>query len=132
MHEHYLYDDEGDLTDVVPFCCDACHREWCGAQGEEYDGWNGCHEGADYPQWCANCGARCGIGIETDCDGDCVPVGVYPPYDRKCEHGYAYYLPAEVAAYVLRGVGDLPDGGADIIDRARANGWRDVAEHDDN
>lgn len=34
--------------------------------------------------------------------------------------------------YVLRGVDDLPDGGADIIDRARANGWRDVAEHDDN
>ena len=59
MHYHFIEDADGDLVDAVPFCSDACHRDWCRAQGERYGGWNGAHGGADYPEPCAECGELC-------------------------------------------------------------------------
>jgi hypothetical protein len=54
---HYfpIEDVEGNLVEVVPFCSDWCHRDWCRQTGNEYKGWNGCHE-HDQVEECANCG----------------------------------------------------------------------------
>jgi hypothetical protein len=53
MHIHMVFDKDGDMEDYIPYCSDFCHWE---DQGDNYGGWNGCHEGADYAQECANCG----------------------------------------------------------------------------
>ena len=53
MHYYFVEDADGDVVDLIPYCSDFCHRE---DQGENYRGWNGCHEGADYDQECALCG----------------------------------------------------------------------------
>jgi hypothetical protein len=66
MHYHYIEGATGDLIDLVPFCSDDCHRSWCADTGEEYI-WNGCHEGADYPEYCAQCGVYAGGTPECDC-----------------------------------------------------------------
>ena len=53
---HYLeviLDD--DLVDLIPFCSDWCHQQYCRAHDVEYEGWNGCHEGSDAAEYCANC-----------------------------------------------------------------------------
>jgi hypothetical protein len=54
---HYfpIEDVEGNLVDVVPFCSDWCHWNWCDQNGKRYGGWNGCHE-HDHTEVCANCG----------------------------------------------------------------------------
>lgn len=57
MHTHHLCDDDGNLVDLVPFCSDWCHQEWCRVTGFAYGGWNGCHEGGDSEEYCAECGA---------------------------------------------------------------------------
>ena len=58
MSVHYARrtDSAGDVVDLVPFCGDFCHRNWCDYKGDvEYEGWDGCHETfEDYG--CANCG----------------------------------------------------------------------------
>lgn len=56
MSAHYrtLEDKQGDLIDLIPFCGDACHRDYCLEHGLEYQGWNGCHE-TSYDQICAKC-----------------------------------------------------------------------------
>ena len=43
-HEFNIEDSNGDLVDVVAFDCDSCHQAWCRETGNEYKGWNGCHE----------------------------------------------------------------------------------------
>ena len=53
MHYHTIEDKDGDTVDAIPYCSDFCNKE---GQGDKYRGWNGCHEGADYDQECANCG----------------------------------------------------------------------------
>jgi hypothetical protein len=53
MHYHFIEDTEGDVVDLVAYCSDFCHRE---DQGDDYRGWNGCHEGSNYDEECANCG----------------------------------------------------------------------------
>lgn len=54
---HYfpIEDVEGNLVDVVPFCSDWCHRNWCEQNGEQYGGWNGCYE-HDHTVMCEFCG----------------------------------------------------------------------------
>jgi len=64
MHIRQLEDARGDLADVIPFCSDSCHREWCQATGTEYGGWDGCHESPDYNSYCAMCGVIAGCGPE--------------------------------------------------------------------
>ena len=90
MHEHFITDEDGVAFDVVPFCSDSCHRQWCADNDETYDGWYGCQEsGVD--QWCEQCGVRCDLDHEGDCDGSCLPVVVNLVYPRDretfCEHG---------------------------------------------
>ena len=53
MHIHCIEDEHGDVVDIVSYCSDYCHHE---GEGDKYRGWNGCHEGADYDEQCANCG----------------------------------------------------------------------------
>jgi hypothetical protein len=95
MHEHYLEDDFGDLVDIVPFCSDSCHRDWCATNDETYGGWNGCHE-TEFDQWCASCGVIIGgfqSAEDDDPDGECdhrYPVIVNligEPEAEYCEHG---------------------------------------------
>lgn len=64
MHIHRIYGDiNGDLIEVFHFCNDDCHQRWCYEQGEEYVGWDGCHEGGESPEWCDSCGEKCWNGI---------------------------------------------------------------------
>lgn len=56
LHAHYFEDDKGDLVDLIYFCSDSCHRDWCEREGETYGGWNGCQERPDYEVPCENCG----------------------------------------------------------------------------
>jgi len=58
LHAFHVEDSRGDLVDLVPFCSDSCHRQWCRDTGAEYRGWNGCMERPDYDQECASCSAR--------------------------------------------------------------------------
>lgn len=54
MHYQLLIDNTtGDMIEAIPYCCDYCHRQ---GAGDDYEGWNGCQEGADYDQQCAHCG----------------------------------------------------------------------------
>jgi len=57
---HYFMPKDQD-QDPQPCCSDYCHQQ---VAGDDYEGWNGCHEGADYDQECANCGDII-LGIES-------------------------------------------------------------------
>ena len=61
MHYQLIKDKNGDIVDAIPYCSDFCHRV---GSGDDYEGWYGCHEGADYDQECAECGETI-KGIET-------------------------------------------------------------------
>jgi len=66
MHYHHIEDVDGELFDLVPFCSDSCHRSWCEANDETYDGWFGCQEGSDGVEWCIECGVVAGgLDVET-------------------------------------------------------------------
>lgn len=55
-HYHEVNDTRtGDLLDLIVFCSDWCHRQWCQETANTYEGWNGCHE-LEFTDWCANCG----------------------------------------------------------------------------
>jgi len=53
---HSVVDKNGDLIDLVYFCGDFCHQQWCKETDHPYDGWNGCHE-IQHNETCADCGA---------------------------------------------------------------------------
>jgi len=55
MHIHREEDATGDLVDIVEFCGDWCHRQWCSDHDKPYDGWDGCHE-ASTSNLCVECG----------------------------------------------------------------------------
>lgn len=93
MHYHHLT-ERGEVVDLVPFCCDACHRDWCEAEGIAYDGWSGCHEGSDYPEWCASCGTFAGGTAECDCQRDNILVNRFPSAEgERCECGNWLQIP---------------------------------------
>ena len=53
---HYLEVVSGnELIDVIPFCSDWCHQQYCRAHDVKYEGWNGCQEGSDSAEYCASC-----------------------------------------------------------------------------
>ena len=54
-HIHRITDNAGDLIDIVTFCRDSCHRQYCTDTGAAYAGWDGCHE-IYSPATCASCG----------------------------------------------------------------------------
>lgn len=93
MHYYYVEDEQGDLVDLIPFCCDSCHREWCRKNSLDYGGWSGCNE-SDSPEWCHNCGVRCNVGNETECDWTCAPltVNLIGPMEGACEHGVPNWI----------------------------------------
>ena len=101
MHYHYVTKqwDDNDIEDIVPFCCDSCHRDWCRDNGEKYDGWNGCQEGSDYVEYCANCGVVAGGAYICDCQRDNVVVNrILSEHGEQCEHGNWIQLPSERVA----------------------------------
>jgi hypothetical protein len=55
MHYHFVEDTHGNLVDLIPFCSDYCHQEWCYENAIPYGGWNGCHEDPYYEELCARC-----------------------------------------------------------------------------
>jgi hypothetical protein len=56
-HYHEIIDRRGDIIDLVVFCSDYCHEQWCIDHEVEYQGWNGCHE-HPYDDRCYNCEAE--------------------------------------------------------------------------
>ena len=95
MHYHMIEDDTGDLVDIVHFCSDACHRQWCEDNDEKYGGWNGCNEGSDSVEFCDNCGVVAGGTYECDCQRDNVVVNLFLSEEgEKCEHEHWLQVPA--------------------------------------
>jgi hypothetical protein len=95
MHYHYIEDNKGDLVDLVPFCSDSCHVAWCESNAETYGGWNGCQEGGDSVEFCANCGVVTGGTYECDEQRDNVVVNrVLSTDGEKCSHGHWIQLPS--------------------------------------
>ncbi len=60
MHYLELDDEHGDLVELVAFCSDSCHQDYCQQTDATYDGWNGAHEGSDSVEFCALCGVVAG------------------------------------------------------------------------
>ena len=96
MHYHTVEDESGDTIDLIPFCSDACNRAYCKQHGLQYQGWYGCHEGSDYPEFCANCGVYAGgLAPQCDCHAHNVIVNRFPSdTGERCEHGNWIQLPA--------------------------------------
>ena len=64
IHIHFVYENkeqerDGNPVDCKHYCSDFCNRD---ANGENYQGFNGCHE-IDYSQPCDNCGKTM-LGVE--------------------------------------------------------------------
>lgn len=97
MHYREIDDKKGDLAELVPFCADSCHREWCYRSNVEYTGWNGAHEGGDSNEYCANCGVIASCGEEAcECQRGNVVVNRFTTEEGEyCEHGNIIQLPRE-------------------------------------
>lgn len=94
MHYHHVEDSSGDLVDLIPLCCDSCHKQYCEAHGLTYGGWNGCNEGGDYSEFCANCGVYAGGKPECDCQRDNVVVNRFrSEHGEKCDCGNWLQVP---------------------------------------
>ena len=96
MHIHAVENGAGNVVDVIPFCSDACQREYCRSHPDiEYDGWHGSQEGGDSVEYCASCGVVC-WGHDCDCQRDNVVVNRFPSETgEKCEHGNWLQLPCD-------------------------------------
>lgn len=96
LHYHEIDDAKGDLSELVAFCCDSCHQEWCHINGYDYGGWNGCH-GSDVNEYCRNCGVIANCGSEDDyCEhqADNIVVNRFLSEDgERCKHGNWIQLP---------------------------------------
>jgi hypothetical protein len=97
MHIYELNDENGDLAEVIPFCSDTCHREWCAKSRfrHKYQGWNGAHEGGDANAYCANCGVIASCGEEA-CEHQRENTLVnrfHRTVGEQCEHGNWIQLP---------------------------------------
>lgn len=90
MHiAEYIEDSKGDILEYVEVCSDSCHRDYCDRVGIVYGGWNGSHE-SDINTYCAQCGVRIAVDIESDCDGNCIPYVVNiicADHGDYCAHG---------------------------------------------
>jgi hypothetical protein len=100
MHQHNIEDARGNLADVIPFCSDSCHWEWCTDNDQPYDGWDGCHESPDYASYCAQCGVIASAGPDgCEHQRDNVVVNRFTREDGEmCEHGNWVQLPARMLA----------------------------------
>jgi len=95
MHAHIVENGPGNVVDVIYFCSDGCHRDYCRAHPDlPYEGWNGCHEGGDSVEFCAQCGVVAGGTYECDHQRDDVVVGRFVCDDgEKCGCGHWVQLP---------------------------------------
>jgi len=95
MHVHYLHDAKGDVVEIIPFCSDACHQDYCERHPDlKYEGWNGCNEGGDSVEFCAECGVVAGGAYECDCQRDNVVVNrIGREHGEQCKHGNWIQLP---------------------------------------
>ena len=101
MHIHIVENEHGHIQDTIPFCSDPCHRAYCASHPDigAYGGWNGCHEGGDYPEFCAACGVYCGGTPECEHQRDNVLVNRFTSETgEKCEHGHFVQVPAKMLA----------------------------------
>ena len=94
MHYYEINDSKGDLVELVPFCSDSCHVEWCARMNLAYDGWNGAHE-SEYNEYCAACGVIANAGDEScEHQQDNFVVNRFLSEDGEtCEHGNWIQLP---------------------------------------
>lgn len=108
MHYHLITDDTGDVVDLIPFCSDACHQEYCRDHGVPYGGWNGCHEGGDSCEFCANCGVFAGGTAECECQVRSFVVNRFPSSTGEvCKHGHWLQLPiAHVREFLVKSVSE--------------------------
>lgn len=105
MHYLFIEDKDGNLVDLIPFCSDYCHYNYCLEQGIEYSGWNGGYEGADYREYCAQCGTYAGGGTGEDEPCDCMlnngmVARLLSEIGEKCEHGNYIQLPASLLSFI--------------------------------
>jgi len=98
MHIHIVENGDGNVVDVIPFCSDSCHRAYCAAHADlPYGGWNGCNDGGDSVEFCAQCGVVAGGTCECDCQRDNVVVNRFASdAGDKCQHGHWLQLPARL------------------------------------
>lgn len=98
MHAHIVENGAGNVVDVIYFCSDACHQDYCdGYDDLPYEGWNGCHEGGDSVEFCASCGVVAGGGYECSHQRDNVVVNRFICDDgEKCECGHYLQLPRKL------------------------------------
>lgn len=129
MHYHYIEDDNGELTDLVPLCSDSCHRDYCQqTDGNYYLGWNGAHEGSEGTEFCALCGVVAG-GLELEsCQLANVVVNRFVSVDGdKCkEHEPAHWLQLPATRLERLERNELVAGHSHALQRAeelRDLGW---------
>lgn len=88
---HDIEADNGDLVDLIPFCCNNCPQQWCVDNEKEYPGQQIGGSGSDGGEWCANCGVICSQPVEWDachCGDDNVLVNRFRVDEaERCEHG---------------------------------------------
>ena len=96
MHAHIIENGKNNIVDIIYFCSDVCHREYCKSHTDlTYDGWNGCNEGSDSVEFCSNCGVVAGGTYDCDCQKYNMVVNRFPSEEgEKCEHGNYIQLPA--------------------------------------
>lgn len=96
MHEMWIDDENGDLIDAVPFCCDNCHHDYA---GNSYAGWNGCHE-TEFTTYCQNCGVVIpGFEDACECQNRNVVVNRFLSVKgEKCKHGNWIQVPSSFIA----------------------------------
>jgi hypothetical protein len=93
MHEHYTYADNGDTVDAFSLCSDSCNQEYA---GDDYEGWNGCHE-SEFTTWCVNCGVVIPGESACECQIRNVVVNRFLSKDgEQCQHGNWIQLPASL------------------------------------
>jgi len=85
MHEH----------NGQPLCSDNCSREFA---GDDYAGWNGCHE-SEFTTYCVQCGVAIAGVTDEDKTCNCIRSNVVVNRFRSdsgetCKHGNWIQLPA--------------------------------------
>jgi len=98
MHVHIIENGVGNVVDVIPFCSDAYHRDYCASHSDlKYEGWNGCHEGGDSVEFCAECGVVAGGTYECNHQSDNVVVNRFVcDNGERCDCGHWIQLPARL------------------------------------
>ena len=97
MHAQTIENGSGNIVDVIYFCSDACHRDYCAEHDDiPYSGWNGCHEGSNV-EFCAQCGVVAGGVFECHHQNSNIVVNRFRCDDgEKCECGHWLQLPTKL------------------------------------